>query len=274
MKKSNKVRCSVITVAFLLCSACANNATGTQNLKVIEPTTSVVETIPEEQTSEVSLEETSEATEISVDYLSNGDIKLEKIETDIREFCGWEFPTAAAVLNYYGFDCNYMDLLNYVEIVRRNDDFTLPKSPNEAYIGNPTIDRYGFCYSPVLTNMLNNYISSNGGGYTAVDISGTELQDLVPEIKNGNPVIIWSSKKVFTDPTAEPENAPDEYLENGDVLKMVKSNKPFVITNYNEAQNSFEICDVFMGQAVEIDLANLQKFYDYSDKMSVVIHKN
>lgn len=288
--KRTGIRSLAAAIVLLMCTACGQGTSGTPDTTeasaaavVSETTAETTEEATEEVSEETSQQETAETTETEtvseteeVSEAANDRVELEVKDVSVNrdEFFGWEFPTAAALLNYYGFNCDYMDLLDCVEIVRRDDTFTAPKSPFDAYVGDPTLDYNCYCYSPVFTDMLNNYISNNGGGYTAVDISGTELNDLVSEISEGNPVAFWSSTDFFNGLDVEPKLAIDEYIGDGTRVKRVGGDHVMLITGYDSVKKTYKVTDVFIGESIELPADILKKYYDFSDKMAVVIHKS
>ncbi|MDW7672899.1 MAG: C39 family peptidase [Bacillota bacterium] len=115
---------------------------------------------------------------------------------------GCEITSLTAVLNYYGYSVTKTEM---------SDDF-LPKQPFVyrdgklygadpylAYSGNPR-NSYGtgsanyggwFTYPPPVIEAAKKYIMSSEGVHSAVDISGSDPEDIIELLNQGIPVVTW-----------------------------------------------------------------------------------
>lgn len=108
---------------------------------------------------------------------------------------GCEPVTLTMVLNYLGIQ---------VDKYLITDQY-LPKGaigetdPSEAFVGDP-YDAYGAygCYAPVIVNAANRFFKDNEYGYVAVDISETDMNELIEQYvyKYRRPAIVWASKNM------------------------------------------------------------------------------
>ena len=102
---------------------------------------------------------------------------------------GCEVTSLTAVLNHIGINVDKCTLA---------DDF-LDKGqvgktdPHRAFVGNPRKSNSFGCFSPVIVNCANKYLSSVNSPYRAYDISGKELSELISLTQKNTPVIIWAT---------------------------------------------------------------------------------
>ncbi|MDD4849215.1 MAG: C39 family peptidase [Gemmiger sp.] len=108
---------------------------------------------------------------------------------------GCEITSCCQVLRYWGFDADKCDLA----------DHYLPRSevwygadPDKVYMGNPHIDAPRpdcgyYCFAGPVVFAANHYMAANGGGFAALDITGSGEADLVSQLRKRRPVIFWAS---------------------------------------------------------------------------------
>jgi len=184
-----------------------------------EETVTTVTTASSVETAESKTEITTEATTAeSEPEESKAPENASRVVLDVKNIQmlpelprGSEITSAAMVLNYYGIECDKMDLLEYLPMVKKPaSGFWV--TPNDAFCGDPreSTDSYG-CFSPVIIKTINDYFSANSiTGYTIVDLKRSKLDVLCDEIKNGNPVIVWATNDMEeADFSVSWENAPD-----------------------------------------------------------------
>ena len=108
---------------------------------------------------------------------------------------GCEITSCCEVLRYLGFDADKCELA----------DHYLPRSqrwygadPDLVYMGNPHLDDASpetgyYCFAGPIVAVANGYLADHGGGYTARDLTGSELPVLLDQLQKGRPVIFWAS---------------------------------------------------------------------------------
>lgn len=103
---------------------------------------------------------------------------------------GCEVVSLCIVLNHIGFDVDKCDLSdNYLTKIPVGSG-----TPYEGFLGNPRNKKDYGCYHTVIVDCANKYFDENGDKtYTVYDITGSELDDLLNEVYNSNPVIVWAS---------------------------------------------------------------------------------
>lgn len=101
---------------------------------------------------------------------------------------GCEVTSLTMVLNHLGINADKLDIAdNYLT----KGEYGVT-DPRKAFVGNPrTEENSRGCYSPVLVEAANKYLSAKGSDKTAKDISGGDLEKLFPYIDKGIPVIVW-----------------------------------------------------------------------------------
>lgn len=158
---------------------------------------------------------------------------------------GCEITSAAAVLQYLGFDVDKLYLTdNYLEW---DDNFTYDEEmvshgpdPYKVFAGDPYDWGYG-CFAPVIQKSLNKYFADNAPNYEAIlpeDINAADIEKLLDE---GVPMIVWASREM------KPYNyrQPAEWLINGtgEQYTWIGNSHTLVLCGYDSSCYYFMDCD-------------------------------
>ncbi|MCM1364468.1 MAG: C39 family peptidase [Faecalibacterium sp.] len=116
---------------------------------------------------------------------------------------GCEAASAVQLLRYYGYNVSLDTMVNAIpreNIVVKNGRRYGPDI-NKKFVGNPrgtyTSGNPGYgAFSPVVTKSLQKVIDANGGKHTAVKITGCSFTELLKQISNGHPAIVWATYKM------------------------------------------------------------------------------
>ncbi len=102
---------------------------------------------------------------------------------------GCEMTSLTMVLNYNGIPADKCDIAdNYLDKGEVGTvDFRV------AFEGNPRDENSYGCYSPVVVDTANKYLQAVQSDMRAVDLSGTEFEELFSYIDAGVPVIVWGT---------------------------------------------------------------------------------
>ena len=110
---------------------------------------------------------------------------------------GCEITSCCELLNYLGFPADKCDLAdNYLP---RSENW-YGTDPDEFYMGNPhldgdTPDSGYYCFAGPIVTAANNYLADRKASerFRAVDLTGAGEEQLIEQLKKGNPFIFWAS---------------------------------------------------------------------------------
>lgn len=138
---------------------------------------------------------TEEAVTAGAKWKGEKILPVENIQQLPEQPSGCEITSAAMVLNYFGCGIRKTELAGYFPVggmPHRSGGKTVGPNPWKVFAGSPTGSGYG-CFAPVVTLAVNRYASSAGLSLEAVNLSGTEANDLIPFLDAGIPVIVWAT---------------------------------------------------------------------------------
>lgn len=233
-------------------------------------TAEAITTQNETTTQEVSSPEVNITSTIEANTTVNredGNVYLSiKNVSEYPEFhSGTAIACATAVLNYYGFGCDKLEMLQYFQI----DENGFWEDPNDYFLGNPE-NMNGYCSESVLKKAITSYWEANNiSDYEIVDLSGSNFTDLYSEIESGNPVIFWTSVAMMR----FDEQIEEFTLKDGSTFQFSTCFECMVLSGYDGGM--VYVCD---------PLASLPEFYYYTEedtikaydslgKKAIVIHK-
>lgn len=175
---------------------------------------------------------------------------------------GDEITSLAIVLKYLKYNVNACDLC----------DLYLDKGPVgftdffKANAGNPrdTYNSYG-CLAPVIVNSAKKYISVSGGSHTAYDYSGYNAKELLRQVSEGSPVIVW-----LCDDFGNTPSISRVWIVDGKTL-YVKSNMAcMVLIGYDYTKNTVTLANP-AGNIFTIEMDKFEQSYADMGSYAVVV---
>ncbi|MBP3610861.1 MAG: C39 family peptidase [Lachnospiraceae bacterium] len=165
---------------------------------------------------------------------------------------GPEITCLAIVLNYLG---EYVDKVflaeNYLTVAEPG-----AASPYQAYLGDPKMEEgsYG-CYAPVIMGAANRYFSEKGiYRKTALDVSGSTMEELLAFVQKGTPVIVWGTTNLV------PSKVTTEWEIDGELFQWKDYEHCTVLMGYNKDRSTVIVADPLRG-IVEFDMDKYYKRY-------------
>ncbi len=158
---------------------------------------------------------------------------------------GCEITSAAAVLQYLGFDADKLYLTdNYLKC---DDNFTYDENmvshgpdPYKVFAGDPYDWGYG-CFAPVIVDTLNRYFADTDPNYEAMELEEVNSADIEKLLNEGVPLIVWASRGM------KPYNyrEPAEWLinETGEPFTWIGNSHTLVLCGYDSNCYYFMDCD-------------------------------
>lgn len=254
-----KVISSLMAVSMLFSlTACDNKSESEKDTTTIAETTTTVATTdtksPETTTTTADLKDqllgqlttvatmttttkkpettTTTTTKKPVDVSTNSSKKLDVVGingySDLKSGDG--ITAAATVLGYYGISVEPIKLKEYADVhgtSAKVDGFT--PSPWDVIVDEP-IGPNALYYAKPIINMINNYLAEKGiNNVKPKDVSGATLSELIANIDEGKPVIVWGTG------TLKPaEDSISWILPNGDKFVAKAYSTVYTLIGYTE----------------------------------------
>jgi uncharacterized protein YvpB len=270
-------RTSVTTVATTTQPAVTTQEVTTTTVVTTPPattTTTPATTTKEASTTEKVTEVSTSAEETTIPAVEEP-VEPKKVILDVTNISQYpDFPSgssivsAAIALNYYGFNCNAMALLNCIPIMKNPDDNGLWGNPNELFVGDPQGSTLGYGCSAVIQNTITSYLNANGSfSYTVENLTGTAFADLYSEIDKNNPVIIW-----VTDSFKDVKKVTLS-LQSGNSFDIPYNTHTICLIGYNTENSTIIACDPMWEDSIEYPMNLVEVAYDQMGKQALVLHK-
>ncbi len=158
---------------------------------------------------------------------------------------GCEITSAAAVLQYLGFDVDKLYLTdNYLVC---DDNFTYDENkeshgpdPYKVFAGDPYDWGYG-CFAPVIVDTLNRYFADTDPNYEAMELEEINPADIEKLINEGVPMIVWASRGMKSYNYREP--AVWYLNDTGEQFTWIGNSHTLVLCGYDSTCYYFMDCD-------------------------------
>ena len=170
------------------------------------------------------------------------------LQNDYSLYSGCEFTSLCNILKGYGYETNPNDLIE--KYITSNGSFVT------GFMGDPY--NGGGVYAPGIVTVANSYLADQGSTLHAYNISGTSYDTLIKIVKQGYPVLVWSTID-FADPTFT------NVYEDG--YRWYDNEHCVVI---RDSESSMSVIDPLKG-AVEPDLTRFRSVYEQTGCMAVYI---
>jgi uncharacterized protein YvpB len=184
---------------------------------------------------------------------------------------GCEITSLTSVLNYYDYEVSKTEMAD-VYLPKRPFQWINNKlygaNPYEAYAGNPRNDPGGFfSYAPPIVQAANQYIAEGEGMDKALDISGSTREEIIYQLGNGFPVVIWITidlKKPWSEFSWH-------FYDSDEYFPAIDNSHTVVLNGYDET--NVHVMDPLKGQVTY----NANTFFDsyhVAGSHAMIIEKN
>jgi uncharacterized protein YvpB len=169
---------------------------------------------------------------------------------------GCEITSLTSVLNYFGYEVSKTEMsdvyLQKQPFKWRNNKL-YGADPYQAYAGDPRLEPGGFfTFAPPIVKAANQYIAEVGGTGKAFDISGSTREEIVEQLDNGFPVVIW-----ITIDLQKPSVNHSWYIhDTEEYFSAIGNSHTVVLNGYDE--NNVHVMDPLKGQVTY----NANTFFD------------
>ncbi len=158
------------------------------------------EAVPEEPVTELPAESPTETVRGPVEvevkmptgYILADAAEISGFETVLQNPelpTGCEITALAQTLNYYGFDADKVFMCDTFMPVDINGYYSM----DDAYLGDPRATNGFGCNAPVIEKAANDYFEYIGSDWYALDLTGITMDDVLYQVEQGRPVIVWST---------------------------------------------------------------------------------
>lgn len=171
---------------------------------------------------------------------------------------GCESVALTMLLDYYGYPLDKTTIANDY-LIYNEDNFVM------GFHGDPFSSHGGGCYAPGMVNTANRFFVQNSSPFRAIDITGTELNDLYYYLAVGSPVMLWSTIDL------KPGIKCGSVIQYGDIsYQWDKREHCVILSGYNLADNTVTIYDSISGIKT-YNADQLKASYDSMWNMAMVI---
>jgi uncharacterized protein YvpB len=171
---------------------------------------------------------------------------------------GCESVALTMLLNYYGFNLDKTTIADDY-LIYSNDSFVT------GFLGNPYTSTGGGAYAPAMTDTANLFLAEQGSDLSAINISGTDFDDLLYFVADGTPVMVWTTMYLST-----PEYSGTIHSYDDTDYQWVTSEHCVVLSGYNLTTNEVTIYDSISG-IVTYDKDDFAAVYDGMWKMAMIL---
>lgn len=184
---------------------------------------------------------------------------------------GCEITAMDMVLNYYGYNIDKVELATeYMPTIlygkRINDENVKDKSDLSSYfIGNPATHDGTVAGSNAVTIAANNYLNTINADYSAINISGSSVDNLYEYVSKDTPVAVW----VTINMQDRPETKTFEF--DGSFIEWSTEDHGAVLVGYTD--KTVTIADPISGM-VEYDRGQFEKVYISRGLNAVILKKD
>lgn len=204
--------------------------------------------VSEEATTSVEISEMPDEMSLTLDYICQN--------PELPSGC--ESVALTILLNYYGFKLDKTTIAdNY--LIFSDDNFVM------GFKGDPHASSGGGAYAPSMANTANRFLIQQGSSLRAIDISGTELEELYPFIAGGTPVMVWSTINLQS-----PNPSGPVYLYGDTEYQWVSREHCVILSGYNLITNEVTIYDPISG-IMTYDKDEFKATYDGMWQMAIII---
>lgn len=154
---------------------------------------------------------------------------------------GCEAASCTSLLRYCGYDVSLGEMIDAIprsDIVYKNGRRYGPDI-NKSFVGNPsgtyTSGNPGYgAFSPVVTKSIQKVINRHDGTNKAVKLTGCSFKELLNEISNGHPAVVWATYEMLV-----PSSVNSWYIPQPDgsakYFEYPRGTHVMVLTGYSDS---------------------------------------
>ena len=173
---------------------------------------------------------------------------------------GCEIVALTETLNFYGFGADKIEMCDTFLPV----DKMAVQTMDEAYIGDPYSDDGFGCTAVCITATANDYFDYLGSDWYAVDLTGISFQEMLYQVDQGRPAIVWS--------TIDQRESYPQYV---DVLGRNFNywQHCLAVYGYDLEKKQVHCADPLVGN-VAYDMDRFERIYNVMERQTVILCGN
>lgn len=177
---------------------------------------------------------------------------------------GCEVTALAQTLNYCGFNIDNAALSDYFLPQDFDGWFTM----DEYYLGDPRTENGFGCNAPVLIRTASDYFDYLKSDWYPADLSGTPFENLLYQIEQGRPVIVWVTMQL-----REAESVYQFDLGCGEEFWFNDYHHCITICGYDLDKGIVWTADPLEG-SISYPIERFETVYDIMGKQAIVLVGN
>lgn len=208
----------------------------------------------------------------------DGKVKIKKVYMDVDTLMqkpelpnGCEIVSLTAVLNFYGFPISKTEMADHYlpkEPFSIKDKKLFGPDPYKAYSGNPrNLKGAFFTYAPPIVEAAKSYFKAIAEDRNAIDISGSSREQIMNQLDQGIPVIIWTTLDL-----SKPKINNGWYLQDTGKYFPAPVNLHVVVLNGYE-DNFVHVMNPLKGQ-VKYNADSFFKSYEEMGKHALIVDRS
>lgn len=262
------LKISALLILSAVLASCTEKVGKTQDEEVAAVMAEVTETetaTTAPPTTEPPTQPPTEPLEAPSGYKNNDSCQLdvEAVMQNPELPTGCEVTALTALLNYCGFEIGKVELCdNFLPIVSDTS-----ATFDEAYIGDPKAANGFGCNAPVIVKTAESYFESADAEWSAMNLTGTDFQELFYQLDQGRPVIVWASMGL-----KNVKMTLRWKTEDGDEAWFAELEHCMVLTGYDIENGVVYAADPLKGN-VEYSLERFESVYEQLGKQAVIVYE-
>lgn len=182
---------------------------------------------------------------------------------------GCEITAMTMVLNYYGMDVDKFTMATEylptvpIDLYYGSDGKLYGQDLNQYFVGDPTTSGGYVCGPKAILTAANTYLQEQGSGLRAVNISGSEPEELYRLVSENVPVVVWATISM------EERQTPEGwYTEYGEYVDWSGNDHGAVLIGYTE--HTVTIGDPISGY-IQYDRQSFEAVFASRDSQCVIL---
>ncbi len=210
-------------------------------------------------------EETVESQDLKEHTIENFEITLQNPELPT----GCEITAMTMVLRYYGLEADKMEMaLTYLprrdyDVQMGSDGKYYGSDLNRYFIGDPREKKGYVCGTGAVVTAANRFLKKEKSSLRAVDITGTQPEELYSYVSRDVPVVVWVT--TYMNPRKELHGW---YTPDGDYVQWSKNDHGAVLVGYTE--DTVTIADPITG-LTEYEKERFEKVFASRENQCVIL---
>lgn len=177
---------------------------------------------------------------------------------------GCEITSLAIVINYLNPETE-CDKLNLADNFLKQSDIG-KTDPDEAFIGNPRNAKSFGANAPVLVDAAQNYYATVDLPRQVENLTGKEIEELLPCIISGYPVIVWGTINMAD------TKISTKWIVDGKEVLWHSNFHCLVLIGFDVEQNVYYFADPLNDGITAYDMDVFKDRYDKIGKQAIVVY--